>query len=319
MKNSSRKRSIFRLLRRLLAMGVLIILFLVGILWLWPIPLAELAPHRPAPITVDEYWESLRKADEDPALSEVGHSIRIPARDSNRALVVMVHGLTNCPEQFRPFAETLSEETGCEIIIPRIPFHGLADRMNRETAELSGEVMVKYAEDIGRIVDDAKAGGGSVTVMGLSLGGTITAWLAQHYPIDHAVLISPVLGVFNWQGTLNPPVVNLTRLRKQDFQWWHPDLKENNPGPNYAYPQYSIYSIGQILRVAMYVQHEASTTRPCCDAITIVTNESDEAVSRTRDRSPGRAAGGPTTACTCEATPFQRNLRSTTTSSTRTR
>ena len=42
--------------------------------------------------------------------------------------VVLLHGLTNCPEQFRALGERLYER-GANVYIPRLPEHGLADRM----------------------------------------------------------------------------------------------------------------------------------------------------------------------------------------------
>lgn len=268
-----------RIIRRIARAAGLVVLLLLAALWFWPIALSDLEPRRPQAISAQDYWESLQRADADPAIADVGRSIRLLPRGGSRDLVVMIHGLTNCPKQFEALAEKVSTETGAGVLVPRVPHHGLADRMNLESSKVSGEVLRGFAEDIGRVVAQARQDGGSVTVMGLSLGGTLTAWIAQHYPVDHAIVIAPVLGVPGYGRSMNRPMINFSRLNREDFWWWDDELKEHVPGPVYAYPRYSVFSVGEVLRMAIHLEREAKESAPQCRLITFVGNESDEAVS----------------------------------------
>ncbi len=44
---------------------------------------------------------------------------------------VLLHGLTNNPNQFRKFGQMLFDR-GANVLIPRMPHHGLADKMNND-------------------------------------------------------------------------------------------------------------------------------------------------------------------------------------------
>jgi carboxylesterase len=77
-----------------------------------------------------------------------------------------------------------------------MPRHGLADRMTSELGKLRAEEL----RDFGDLTVDIAVGlGDRVTVVGLSAGGVVAAWLAQHRPeVARAVLIAPSFGL----GTL---------------------------------------------------------------------------------------------------------------------
>jgi hypothetical protein len=59
-------------------------------------------------------------------LNPVCLSILLTHGKRTKRAVVLFHGLTNCPEQFRELGRTFYE-LGYNVLIPRLPRHGLAD------------------------------------------------------------------------------------------------------------------------------------------------------------------------------------------------
>src|SRR5512146_1828842 len=61
------------------------------------------------------------------------------------AAVVFVHGYTNCPQQFLALGQ-LFFERGCNVFIPPLPYHGLADRMTTAHAKLRAVDLATYGD-----------------------------------------------------------------------------------------------------------------------------------------------------------------------------
>src|SRR4029077_9924581 len=103
--------------------------------------------------------------------------------------LVLLHGFTNCPQQFDALGKQFFE-LGWNVLIPRYPRHGYSDRLTTSIADLRSEQLIALANRAG----EAGAGlGERLTVAGLSLGGTLTGLLAQELPsVERAVLIAPM-------------------------------------------------------------------------------------------------------------------------------
>ena len=105
--------------------------------------------------------------------------------------IILVHGYTNCPQQFNTLGQQFYD-LGYNVLIAPLPHHGLADRMIEEHGLLTAEELAAYADET---VDLAQGLGDQVVMMGISAGGVTTAWAAQHRSdIDLAVIISPAFG-----------------------------------------------------------------------------------------------------------------------------
>src|SRR6266436_2774697 len=102
--------------------------------------------------------------------------------------LVLLHGFTNCPQQFDDLGKTFYQ-LGWNVLIPRYPRHGYSDRLTTSIAELRADMLIAVANR------SAEAGAGlgeRLTVAGLSLGGILTGYLAQtREDVDAAVLIDP--------------------------------------------------------------------------------------------------------------------------------
>ena len=121
-----------------------------------------------------------------------GESIVLVHGKRTARAIVLFHGFTNSPHQFRRIAETLYER-GDNVVAPRLVYHGLRDGTVHQLANLTAEQLRDHADTA---IDIAQGLGGSVIAAGLSLGGNLAAWSAQMRPeVTRAVPISPALGL----------------------------------------------------------------------------------------------------------------------------
>ena len=131
-------------------------------------------------------------------ISTACRSILLTHGQRTEKAVVLFHGYTNCPQQFRELGQILYEQ-GYNALIPRLPRHGLADRKVENLSPLTAEELRECA-DIS--VDIACGLGQKAYVAGLSAGGTLSAWVAQNRgDVTRVVLIAPALGLTRHDGT----------------------------------------------------------------------------------------------------------------------
>ena len=121
------------------------------------------------------HFQEIQKV-EGPELNPVCHSILLTHGMRTERAVVFFHGYTNCPEQFRELGQ-IFYDMGDNVLIPRLPRHGMADRKVENLTPLKAEELRDCADTS---VDIARGLGQKVYVAGLSAGGTLTAWIAQN-------------------------------------------------------------------------------------------------------------------------------------------
>src|SRR5215475_1348558 len=85
------------------------------------------------------------QSSEGPELNPVCLSILLTHGKRTKRTVVFFHGLTNCPEQFRELGHTFYE-LGYNVLIPRLPRHGLADRRVENLTPLKAEELRDCAD-----------------------------------------------------------------------------------------------------------------------------------------------------------------------------
>ena len=101
--------------------------------------------------------------------------------------VLVVHGFTGNPQSMRPLAEAFAAE-GWTVELPLLPGHGTSvdDMLATRWEDWSQAAEAAYVELAGRCR--------AVVVAGLSMGGTLTTWLAQRHPeIAGIVLVNPLV------------------------------------------------------------------------------------------------------------------------------
>ena len=105
--------------------------------------------------------------------------------DARGALVL--HGFTGNPQAMRGLALALAD-AGLTVEMPLLPGHGteVADMVPTRWEDWSGAAEAAYL--------DLAARCDSVVVVGLSMGGTLAVWLAEHHPeIAALVLVNPMV------------------------------------------------------------------------------------------------------------------------------
>lgn len=189
--------------------------------------------------------------------------------------IIFLHGYTNCPEQFRGLGE-IFYNLGYNVLIPCFPHHGLQDRLTAHQARLTAEELVAVADEV---VDIAHGLGSHITLVGLSCGGVMTGWAAQHRAdLDEAVLISPAFGLHVIPAPLTSWAMRLAMLLPNFFRWWDPKLQAEL-GPEHSYPWFSTRGLANVLRLGQAVLATARYSKPAARSILVVTNANDVAVS----------------------------------------
>jgi len=116
-----------------------------------------------------------------------------------------VHGTTNSPKQWEELGETL-HGLGHNVLILRMPYHGLESHSVRELAKLKPQDLRHYAD---QAVDIGSGLGEEVVVVGISGGAAVASWMAQNRTeVDHALLLAPFYGVYHVPSFITPLLAN---------------------------------------------------------------------------------------------------------------
>jgi carboxylesterase len=260
----------------LLLIGALLAL-LIAFVWFWSLGL-EADTAAPAPVA--SYAAAVAEIDamvaaEGDDLNPLCHTNLLTHGDQTARAVVIFHGLGNCPQQFATLAQQIYD-SGANVVVARLPYHGMADRLTDLPAQTTAEESLRYAS---QMVDLAHGLGDAVTVVGFSSGGSVAAWLAQNRAdIDRAVIMSPMFGVQAFPANITRALSTAVRFLPNWWGWFDEESKEKIEGPEHAYPRYSSRALAEYLRVGQTVLEEAATTAPAVQDIRVITNLNDESV-----------------------------------------
>jgi len=188
--------------------------------------------------------------------------------------VLLLHGMTSSPSQFERFARDLFER-GHNVLVPRLPHHGHADRLSTALARLRPDELYTAVDEY---VGIARELGDRVTIAGFSLGGLLTAWCAQHYEVERCVAIAPFFGVAWIPGGLMTWVAETMLRVPNRFHWWDPILRERQM-PEHGYPRYATHAIAHAYRIAQAVLREAAFRPPMAQHVVLVVNAAELGVS----------------------------------------
>jgi pimeloyl-ACP methyl ester carboxylesterase len=185
--------------------------------------------------------------------------------------LVLLHGFTNCPQQFDVLGRRFHDR-GWNVLIPRYPRHGYTDRLNTAIAELRVEHLLAVAD---RAAEAGAGLGERVTVAGLSLGAILAGYLAQTRDgIDRAVLIAPMLGLKPIPGPALTAMGTFAKHLPNFYMWWNRDLKASL-GPPYGYPRFPTHAYAALFDAGRVLVTSARREAPRARTIAVITNAAE--------------------------------------------
>jgi len=207
----------------------------------------------------------------------LGHDA--PTKDA----FVLLHGLTASPGQLALFGRALHER-GANVFIPRLPRHGMRDRLTELLAGLHEDELIQFATEA---VEIGRGLGERLTVLGFSAGGMLAAWVAQHLEVDRVVAVAPYLGTKWVPRFLSGHVARDMLRRPNRFYWWHPRLRERHL-PEHGYPRFPTHAVARAYLLGETVVRAAKESAPRTRRITIVLNTGETTVNNAQARQLAR-------------------------------
>ena len=207
---------------------------------------------------------------DDSVVADGGATILLSHAHRTPRAVVLLHGFTDSPRQFAELADSLFAH-GDNVLVPRLPHHAERRRDVGELARLTAAELCQVAD---RSVDVAAGLGDSVIVLGLSVGGTMAAWTAEHRPeVRRAVVIAPPFEAGRWPSMLERPLVNLGNHVPNVSRRATPDSARPDRDPGIA-----TRGLAQILRFGMAVRRDAEKYTPVNAEVLFLVNAHDRTV-----------------------------------------
>lgn len=192
-----------------------------------------------------------------------------------RRVVVCYHGYTNCPFQFQTLGEHFHRE-GSNVLIPRLPYHGILDRMTTAQARLTADDLICFTN---QTLDIARGLGEEIVVMGLSAGAVMAAWAAHFRPEVHRALVAaPSLGLPGFPWWASDATCWLMQHLPNLYIWWDQKAKAAIEGAPQAYPRFATRALGEIVALGWQVRRAARKQAPLAQQLVVILSDSDTAV-----------------------------------------
>ncbi|MGH2504945.1 MAG: alpha/beta hydrolase [Ktedonobacterales bacterium] len=191
--------------------------------------------------------------------------------------IILAHGMTNCPYQFRELAPRFFEQ-GYNVLIPRLPRNCLRDLDTRALAGLTLREQIAAGHEM---VDIARGLGRHITIVGISAGGTLVAWLAQHREdVDVAVTIAPLFGLLPSLPVLNMGAnAAVMRLLQVAPNIMTQRVSPFKGGPTQSYRGFATRGLASAMRLGAQTLLSATRTAPRARTILMMLNPADPAVN----------------------------------------
>ena len=204
------------------------------------------------------------------AVRPVCRSRLLTAGHRTARVVVLFHGLTNCPRQMLDLARKLHAD-GANVLVLRTPGHGLPGGVEN-MADVRATDFRDFASGS---VDIAHGLGSEVTVVGLSLGGMLAAWSAQERPdVYRAVVIAPALALGSVPSWVNDAFLNVfSRAPNINVPGGVDSVAHGYPPGTATRPTAQMFLLGR------QVLQRAGSGDPAVAQLDLVINDADATVS----------------------------------------
>jgi len=259
---------------KIVGIGLLVLLGIILLLAVIPVSVPDL-PSSPDPVaSYDEAvarFETAVTAEEGILMSPKSGSVLLTHGQPTEKVYVLIHGWTNSPFQWVDFGQMLYDR-GHNVLILRIPYHGLASRTVGELGQATPEVMRDYADDV---VDIAAGLGDEVDVVGLSVGGSIASWIAQNRPdVTRVMSISPMYGIGRLPNFVNYLLLNFAS-RAPNFNPTAP----SEPQREHVYRGQSSRGVANAMLFGRALFEQAEAKAPAVSDLIVITNDNDTTVN----------------------------------------
>jgi carboxylesterase len=218
-------------------------------------------------------WFAAR--DRSAHIGELGQTLVFDHGRRVQRATLLLHGLSASPRQFYDIAQALYER-GHNVFVPRLPRHGRANRLSEALATMNAAQLEACANES---LEVARGLGQIVSIGGFSLGGLLTAYLAQFAHVHRAVAVSPFLGVAFVPNVLRVPLARWVLSRPNRFFWWDPFLRERQL-PVHGYPRFATHAVAHGLTLAHELMEAAATNPPQAEQVVLVVNPRDSTVNK---------------------------------------
>ena len=189
-------------------------------------------------------------------------------------VIVMMHGMTNCPQQFVNLAPIFYEQ-GYNVLIPRMPHNGLADL---DTDDLRYLKAAELRDCCNAMVDIAHGLGDHITFLGLSVGGLMAAWVAQYRgDVNKAVIIAPSFTIGPRLGVGLSKVIMRLFLILPNIMTQR--IRPFKDGPDHNYLGFATRGLGEMMRFGFSIYDTSKKTSAAAQSVLVITNAADPAVN----------------------------------------
>jgi esterase/lipase len=249
------------------------LVLVVGLAATIPLRSGDLRSH---PFPVADYRSALdrvtrRQVADERVAAPHGRTVLLTHGARTPRVDILLHGFTDSPNQFAELADSLFRD-GDNVYVPRLPHHA---EHSGDARALAGLTAVQLRQTADSSVDIAAALGDTVVVVGLSVGGTMAAWMGQHrQEVRRVVMIAPAFEAGRIPSRLQRFMINLTErlpnvTRRSAPDTTHPD---RNPG-------FATHALAEVLRLGRAVDDAARKKPPRAAEFTLMLNDHDRTVS----------------------------------------
>jgi pimeloyl-ACP methyl ester carboxylesterase len=210
----------------------------------------------------------------DQTLNPVCRSKLLTHGGKTTRVIVLMHGMTNCPQQFVDFAPKFYEQ-GYNVLIPRMPHNGLADP---DTDALKYLKAAELRDCSSAMVDIARGLGEHITFLGLSVGGLMAAWVAQYRAdVNKAVIIAPSFTISPRLGVVLSKLVMRLFLMMPNIMTQR--IMPFKDGPDHNYLGFASRGLGEMMRFGFSIYNTSKKTGATAQSVLVITNAADAAVN----------------------------------------
>ena len=195
-------------------------------------------------------------------------------------VVVLFHGFTNCPAQFDILAKQLYDQ-GYNVLIPRIPHHGLKDTL---TTDLENLNVNELTDQIQLSISIASGLGVKISAFGISGGAVMAAFAGYFYnDVKNVFIAAPIFTPQQYAAWQLPFLINLVDTLPSQFVWWDDSVKEKIEGPKYAYPRFALKAVNAFITLSYQLKIALETKQVYQEGkrLVLMTTEKDPAVNNT--------------------------------------